>query len=96
MRKDFSALKCLGTVPDCFNAVKYRGTVPQCIKGIKFVENNLSFLLIFCIFELLGSVFCLNMENGSVSRQKTRSKVLFVDFTCGNGRDMIETSNGEE
>jgi hypothetical protein len=61
-----------------------------------FVEKILSFLLIFCIFELLGLVFCLNMEKGSVSRQKTRSKVLFVDFTSGNERDMIETSNGEE
>jgi hypothetical protein len=36
------------------------------------------------------------MENGAVSRRETRSKVLFVDFTCGIETDMIETSNGEE
>jgi hypothetical protein len=61
-----------------------------------FVEKNLSFLPIFCIFELLGLVFGLNMENSAVSRRETRSKVFFVDFTCGKGTDMIETSNGEE
>ncbi|CAG9606632.1 hypothetical protein NEOCIP111885_00320 [Pseudoneobacillus rhizosphaerae] len=61
-----------------------------------FVEKILSFLLIFCIFELLGLVFGLDMENSAISGQKTRSKVFFVDFTCGNETDMIETSNGEE
>jgi hypothetical protein len=36
------------------------------------------------------------MEIGAISRQKIHSKVFFVDFTCGNETDMIETSNGEE
>jgi hypothetical protein len=61
-----------------------------------FVEKILSFLLIFCNFKLLGLVFGFNMENSATFGQKTRSKVLFVDFTCGIETDMIETSNGEE
>jgi hypothetical protein len=101
----FSTLKYVGTVPDRFNSVKYLGTVPRCFKGVKSEGSIFAFsvcrkkfvvLPIFCIFELLGLVFGLNMENSAVLRRKTRSKVFFVDFTCGNETDMIETSNGEE
>jgi hypothetical protein len=36
------------------------------------------------------------MENETVLRKKTASKLFFIDFTRGNETFMIKASNGEE